>query len=63
MPNAFTSMLDFFQLVHSLPGYGEQPLLVEPESDGDRMVTWEVAGDQEMVEKMRKAMIEVSKEE
>ena len=64
MPNAYSSMLDFFQLVHSLPGYEEQPLLVEREKDySDRMVSWEAGRDNEMVEKMRQELIEVSKTE
>lgn len=64
MPNAYTSMLEFFQLVHNLPGYEEKPILVEQEADdSDRIVSWEAAGDQEMVEKMQKAMREVSKVE
>ena len=65
MPNAYTSMLEFFQLTRNLPGYEEQPLSIEREDtvDDGRIVKWEAAGDQEMVEKMQRAMVEVSKVE
>ena len=64
MPNSYKSMLDFFQLVHTLPGYEEKPLLVEADMDyGDRLVSWEVGKDSEMLEKMRQELIEVSKVE
>ena len=62
MPNAYTSMLEFFQLVHTLPGFEEKPLLVEQESgEVDDADDWEVVtGDQRMVKEMQEALVEAT---
>ena len=63
MPQAYTSILDFFQLVNNLPGYEEQPILLERENDDDgaRVVKWEDGRDSQMVEQLGRELVTVSK--
>ncbi len=62
MPQAYTAMLDFFQLVFLLPGYQERPILMEPEEDGSiKVVKWEGGKDSETLEKLTEELVSVSK--